>query len=319
MHAQFAELLASPIHGAARVLMDDLLSRMGDPNGGFVRQFQGNAFHSRLFELACFAYLEEAGLVVDRSWARPDFMVRNTTGYAAIEVVTLNPRSGQATDISLRAMANLSSQDLLEKVSREVPGRIGKTLHRKLRQGYQHLEHCHDRPLVFMVAPFFEAGSNFYTDDALIHPLFGAPEGAPNEIFPFFQREEAAAISAVLYCNQFTVSRFFRLATKRQPSPSNCRVVRQGVCYRRRDDEQSALMEFSHELGSSGIPIENWAEGVTVFENPFADVPLQRGFLPATSYLSVQDGFVTREVGEFHPVVSFMHVHLPDEAESVKP
>lgn len=318
MHPQFAELLASPIHGAARALMDDLFSRVGDPNGGFLRQFQGDAFHSRLFELACFAYLEESGLIIDRSRTRPDFLVHTATGYAAVEVVTLNPPSGQATDISLRQMAQLSSDDLIEKVSRELPGRIGKSLHRKLGQGYQHLDHCRDRPLVFMVAPFFEAGSNFYTDDALIHPLFGAPEGGTNEIFPFFQRDKAAAVSAVLYCNQFTVSRFFRVALACQPASANLRVVRQGTCYRRHDEEHAARQNFTHELGSHGVPIETWAEGVTVFENPCAEVPLPRGFLPATCYVSVQDGFVTREVGEFHPVVSFMHVHLSDKAEDLQ-
>jgi hypothetical protein len=40
---------------------------MGDPNGNFVRDFQGDGFHSRVFELACFAYLEEAGLTITRS------------------------------------------------------------------------------------------------------------------------------------------------------------------------------------------------------------------------------------------------------------
>ena len=212
-HPQFVELHASPLHEDARALMNALLNRMGDPNGGLVRNFQSDGFHSRLFEIACFAYLEEAGLTIDRSHERPDFLVSDHGCRVAVEAVTANPPTGQATDISLRQMAPLTDDQIFDKTNREFPGRIGKSLHKKLRHGYHHLDHCRDRPLVFMIAPFFEKGSGFYTDDALVYPLFGAPKGAPNAIFPFFQREKAAAVSAVLYCNQFTVSRFFRLAT----------------------------------------------------------------------------------------------------------
>ena len=48
-HPQFLALLESEPHGGARALMNALFGRMGDPNGQFVRHFQGNAFHSRLF------------------------------------------------------------------------------------------------------------------------------------------------------------------------------------------------------------------------------------------------------------------------------
>ena len=73
-HPQFVELRASPFHEDARALMNALLNRMGDPNGGLVRNFQSDGFHSRPFEIASFAYLEEVGLTIDRSHERPDFL-----------------------------------------------------------------------------------------------------------------------------------------------------------------------------------------------------------------------------------------------------
>jgi len=108
---------------------------------------------------------------------------------------------------------------------------------------------------VLMVAPFFEAGSNFYTDDALFYPLFGGPKGWDNEIFPFFHREEAAAVSAVLYCNQFTVSKFFRVATDFAVSGAQD-TVREGLCYRRHGIDEHALSDFTHQLGSPATPTE---------------------------------------------------------------
>src|SRR5258708_37494178 len=74
LHPQFRALRDSVFHADARVLMSTFYKRMGDPNGNFVDDFQADGFHSRLFELACFAYLEEAGLNPDRTHDSPDFL-----------------------------------------------------------------------------------------------------------------------------------------------------------------------------------------------------------------------------------------------------
>jgi hypothetical protein len=302
-HAQFTALLEFAPYADARSLMNKIFQRMGDPNGGFVRHFQGDGFHSRLFELCCFAYLEEAGLGVDRAQPCPDFIVSGQLGHAAVESVTLNSPAGQGTDISLLRLEPLTQEEIFAKVSRELAQRISRTLVRKLKHAYQDLDHCRDRPLVFMVGPFFEAGASFYTDDALFYPLFGGPEGWENETLPFFRRKEASAVSAVLYCNQFTVSKFFRLATDFSTSDLPI-TLREGMCYRPHGVDAHALCKFSHRLGSTATPKEKWAEGITVFENPYARIPLPRGLLPATSFVYVEDGYVSREVAEFHPVVS---------------
>lgn len=291
--------------------MTALLHRMGDPNGNFVRDFQGDGFHSRVFELASFAYLEEAGLAIDRSYERPDFVGVRDGQSVAVEAVTANPPGQQGADISLGQMTPLSQPEIFEQIRCEVSSRIGTSLKRKLRHRYHELPHCAGKPLVLMIAPFFEAGSVFYPDDALFHPLFGGPEGSDDELFPFFQREEAAAISAVLYCNQFTVPRFFRLATDftAKDAPT---AIREGVCYRRHGDDDHALYEFRHQVGASETPRETWTEGVTVFENPNATTPLPRGLLSGSCYVSVQEGFVCREVTDFHPVVSFTRIGVPE-------
>lgn len=290
--------------------MTDLAARMGDPNGNFIRDFQGEAFHARVFELACFAYLEEAGLTIDRSHEQPDFIAAYGEHAVAVESVTVNPVGGQGADVSLQNIKQLTNVEILDKVSVEVAERITRSLQKKLRHRYHELPQCAGNPLVLMISPFFEAGSNFYTDDALFYPLYGGPEGWSNIVTPFFHLEEAAPISAILYCNQFTVSRFFRLTTNFSAHGAP-RTVRAGYCYRRRGEDEYALQQFEHLLGSADLEQETWSEGVTVFENPFAEIPLRRGLLPATSYVSVQDGFVCREVSDFHPLLSSTVIQTP--------
>jgi hypothetical protein len=307
MHPQFAELKGSLIHQEARALMNDLLGRMGDPNGKFIRHFQGDAFHSRLFELACFAYLESAGLTIERTFAQPDFLASGDALSMAVEAVTANPPTGQSTDISLRQMVQLSDTEILEKVTQEFPTRMGNILRKKLAHGYHELPQCQNKPLVFMVAPFFEAGSVFYTDDALMYPLFGAADPALEKVDPFFRRPNAESVSAVIYCNQFTVSRFFRLTTNFNIRDTP-RVIRHGTCYRAHKNLDYSLSDFRYIVGSAGAPKESWADGVTVFENPHALVPLPRHALPCSSHISVREGHVYREVRGFHPVVSFTQI-----------
>jgi hypothetical protein len=309
LHPQFLELARSPVHGEARALVNRLFGRMGDPNGHFVEQFQGDGFHSRLFEIACFAYLEEAGLSIDRSYERPDYLVSRGSCSAAVEAVTSNPSTGQGADISLRQMTWLSEAEILEKVGHEFPQRVMKSLRKKLGHSYHLLPHCSDKPLVFMIAPFFEAGAGFYTDDALLYAILGPPHGVEWREAPFFDLENARNVSAVLYCNQFTVSRFFRLATD-FGGPGVPETVRHGTCYSRRGEDMHALLHFTHHMGSPSVPKELWSEGVTLFENPNARVPLPRGFLPATCYMHVHNGIVTRDVTDFHPVVSFTEMRV---------
>ena len=61
-------------------------------------------------------------------------------------------------------------------------------------------------------------------------------------------------------------------------------------------------------------PKETWSEGVTIFQNPFASIPLADDFLPASCVIALRDGYVSREVNGFHPVSSCMITHVPEAA-----
>ncbi len=71
----FMSLLKSDAHKGARKLMEAVYSRMTDPNGNFVRDFQSEGFYARVFELCCGAYLEFNDFDIERTYERPDFLV----------------------------------------------------------------------------------------------------------------------------------------------------------------------------------------------------------------------------------------------------
>jgi|GEM_PF-1561430 len=309
IHPAFKALRDSNDHQYAKGLMNSLFARMTDPNGNFVRDFQSDGFHSRVFELACFAYLEEAGLSINRQYERPDFVATRDNISICVEVTSANPSTGRKTDIALNRMLPLSEDQIQEKVNNEFPKRMRSVLRKKSRRRYERLSHCEGKPIVLMVAPFFEAGSVFYVDEALLRCLYdyGEVSEEQQKIAPLFTSKENDSISAVLYCNAFTVPRFFRLST---PLGENSELVaiRQGYYLEDSSESMFSVSEFRYRVGDDFVPRETWAEGVTVFLNPYARIPLDPLILPCTSRFSVRDDYLIRDIIGFHPVLSSMIV-----------
>lgn len=150
-----------------------------------------------------------------------------------------------------------------------------------------------------MVQPAFEAGANFYIDESLVTCLFGE-DGTPG----FFGRLDARPISAVVYCNGFTVSKFWRLSSPNL-FRTRVRAIRDGVCLIQ-GDRSGQPRPFRFEVGDPDGPDETWAEGVTVFLNPNADVPLELGVLPASSTITLREDTILRALKGFHPLTSTM-------------
>lgn len=263
-----------------------------------------------LFEIACFAYLESAGLKPNRIQSSPDFLASCDGLNLAIEVTTANPPKNQAADISLLQLENLSEEELAHKVNHEFPRRMFSILNKKLNHQYDKLPQCAGSPLILMVAPFFEAGSVYYTDDALVDCLYGINDTTTG----FFSHSNVESVSAVLYCNTFTVPRFFRLATPLDDT-AKISATREGMYYAVDSGSELSIREYQYRVGSHSSPKESWFEGVTLFLNPNALLPISKDILPCTSSFSVEDSYLIREVHGFHPVTSFMHIHLNNDGD----
>jgi hypothetical protein len=253
--------------------MEEIFERMGDTDGNFVDDFQGPGFHSRLFELACFAYFESTGWTVRRGKPSPDFLVTKGAGVLAVEAVTSNPRMGRETDIAVNLIPHPSTEDMGGKCNEELPIRLGSALYSKVQRRYWERPECRGLPFILFVGAFHEAGSTTYVDESVARYLFGADRyldwTVRNGVFVreapvsshslgdktipsnFFATENAEHVSAVLWCNQFTISRFLRID---------------------------------------------------------AEVPLADGAIASTSTFEVRDGRTVRTVHGFHPVLATTHL-----------
>jgi len=271
---------------------------MGDRNATFIKDFQGEGFHSHLFELACYAYLEEARFHVERPDPSPDFFATTPSGNAiAVEATTANPFS-RSTDISLRALSDLSQEEILQKAEVEFPKRMRTILMRKLMRRYHERPNCAGLPLVLAVGPFFEAGSTTYVDLSLLELFYGRGEESGER--GLFFGSEGAQISAVLYTNAFTVPRFVRLATPWDTA--DFVAEREGICLR--EDDPDSTYGFRYRMGAPETPTETWAEGVTLFLNLNATNPLKDFRLPCSCLYAGDEAGIYQAVSGFHPLAS---------------
>lgn len=327
-HVAFDRLRDSAAHVDARCLMDDVFRRKGDPDGNFVDDFQGPGFHSRLFELACFAYLEESGWAIKHGHRSPDFLVEKGSVRLAIEAVTSNSPLGRGEDIAAFKMPDPRGQDILAKCNDEFPIRMGSGLFSKLQRRYWEKPHCRGLPFVLIVGPFHEPGSMTYVDESLARYLFGVERlggwvnrngllvrESPVTSHSFegktipsnlFASEEANNLSAVIWCNQFTIPRFFRIAAEAHGLPDGVlSAIVQGM---RSGSDGYSAEEFEFAVGDSTVACESWSRGVTVFMNPHACIPLPENAITCTSTFRIRDGRLVREVHGFHSLTSFMRV-----------
>jgi hypothetical protein len=312
-HPQFTSLQNSPLHGGARDLINAAFSEMGDPNGNFVRDFQGHGFHNRLFELSCFSYLRAAGLELSSRHERPDFIGSRDGLSVAIEVTSANPRADADPDISLLRMEDLTEEEVHRRAREDFPQRMMKSLRKKLQHRYHELPHVAGKPLILMVAPSFEAAPGVYVDESLVPAFYPAASEDPEAAF--FARPDASAISAVAYCNSFSVSKFLRLSGS-DLGAFGYEAVRWGVAL---FDDEPDFLEFRYRVGDDDASDETWPEGVTLFLNPNADTPLPEGFLPASSSFACEGQDIYRRVIGFHPVNSFMFIQPASETAGDEP
>lgn len=307
-HPQFRSLLQSPFHKHARTLINSLFLEMGRIDKNFVEDFQTAGFHTRLFEIGCYAYLRSAEFQFDRSHNRPDFVVSRDGLNLIAEATSANPPGGRQTDIAIIQMPEISQEEISRKVMQELPKRIMSALSRKLAKKYHELPHCEGRPLVLMIAPFFEPGAHLYTDDAVVPCLYPVGrEELPNDVPPpFFEMPGAEHVSAVLYINSFSVSRFFRMSTF-CGSDAELGGRCWGVHCVDSGAEGMTYLEYQYDLGK-GAPDEPWFQGVTIYFNPAAAIPVPRDVLPCSSSFTMQGDVLRRQVFGFHPVTRFMQL-----------
>ena len=123
----------------------------------------------------------------------------------------------------------------------------------------------------------------------------------------FFFLPEAENVSAVLFSNSGTLSKFNRMGRLAGFGDGKSLMFRSGVCHHH--DPNAALPRPFHFEIAPGKATETWAEGLSMFHNPKARTAVPRELFPSIAHHVFRDGQVHSYIPEFHPYAS-MTFHL---------
>lgn len=114
----------------------------------------------------------------------------------------------------------------------------------------------------------------------------------------FFYFPDAEHISAVIINPNATISKFNRMGLMAGFGSPDVRITRRGFAANRRDAKEP--LPFTYEVGLPDY-VESWMEGLSVFHNPNANIPLDPGLLPGTAHHFLNgDGTLTTHFPDWH-------------------
>lgn len=323
-------------HSSARAIIQEMMPHLEDTDGNFVEQFQSTGFDARLWELYLFAYLREERLVVTRPKPAPDFRLERFDKVAYVEAVTTGRAAGLSLDEDLRGALPTDINEVRARLDGEIPIRFGSPLYSKLQKAYWNLPDVSRRPLVIAIADFHAKGSMLWTSTGLQEYLYGTRHdfsidaagrlvisplkievhrhGTKEIPSGFFFQPQAENISAVLFSNSGTVSKFTRMGKLAGFGDPAVTIMRTGTRYTH--DPNAALpTPFVHEV-KSGKCYESWGEGLSVFHNPNALVPLPEELFPSIAHHRFDRGQIRSHIPEFHPFGSVTVILIPQDEGS---
>ena len=334
-HAYFTRLISHAAFRGARKAISEMMPHFVDVDGNFVQQFQSDGFDSRVWELYLFAMLKESGFELDRSFHAPDFVGNNFGKDIALEAVIVGRKPSEKISSLLVAPRLPTSAEVEDKLKNEMPIRFGSPLFSKLKKEYWNLDHVKGKPLVIAIADFHDEFSMVWSHSALYAYLYGkryevkkGADGAlravqediqshnhEGKIIPsgFFLQSEAENISAVLTSASGTISKFNRMARQAGYGDPDIKVYREGYCH---DHDPGALKPeyFKYEVNEESS--ENWSEGINIYHNPNANIPLDPDTFPFAGHHTIRDSDIVSMLPDFHPYSSWTINFTPKGKEN---
>jgi len=319
-HKVFATLIGSRGYSPARALIGEMMHYFEDVDGNFVQQFQSDGFDARLWELYIYALLNELGYGLDRAQPAPDFHCLGLGGDFFIEAVTVNP-SGEVPETD-----GPGREAYFEHY---VPLKYGSALFSKLKKRYWEQPHVAGHPLVMAIQDFHAPQAMAWSNSALVEYLYAirqterVNEAGKTEIVSepvaeyrrgdrppipagFFLQPDSDQISAVIANPGGTLSKFNRMGFVAGFGDRDIKMVRGGYCYRKSPIAEKFALEV-HAPDYS----ESWCEGLSVYHNPRAAIPLPPEAFPCAAHHTSRDGRILSSQPDFHPVGTTTHIIVP--------
>ena len=316
----------------ARGMIREVYGSFADLDGNFLEQFQTTGFDSRIWELYLHAYLVDAGFSLLPS-QRPDFVISKAGITLGIEAVTANRTQNGSRDpdvsytwpLLIDPESYLNDSSFVDKEKNFVPIRLGSALFSKLQKRYWEVEQIAGRPLIFAIETFHDLHSLHYSSSALGTYLYGFrheclwdPQGrllvVPKKVDThtyagktiqsgFFFLPHAENVSAVLFSNSGTVSKFNRMGQSGDHRNPRIRLICNGTCYNP-DPDAATPLSFSYDVEDPRYA-EWWGQGIEMFHNPMAVHPVDRRLFPGIAHHRLEGGNIYTEAPEFQPLASF--------------
>ncbi|HXI41953.1 MAG TPA: hypothetical protein VNH18_30655 [Bryobacteraceae bacterium] len=319
-HPVFRTLISQRGYSPARAIIGEMMHYFEDADGNFIQQFQSDGFDARLWELYLYALVNELGYGLDREHAAPDFHCQGLLGDFFIEATAVHP----SDRVPLVDAANRGAY-----FEHYVPMKYGSALFSKLRKKYWEQPHVAGHPLVLAVQDFHASQAMIWSNSALVEYLYAirqierVNEEGQSEIVSepvteyrwgdkppvpagFFLQPDSENISAVIANPGGTISKFNRIGFLAGFGDRDIKMLRGGFCYKGSRIPERFVAEV-HEPGYE----ETWCEGLNVYYNPNARIPLPPDSLPCAAHHTSRNGRILSDQPPFHPVGSTTHVIVP--------
>ncbi len=292
LHQYFKILIYEPRYEAARNLIKEIVYSYIDPDGHYIKEFQTNGFDARLWELYLYVFLYNSGFEFQHGHAAPDFHVNWFGEELFLEAVTVNPSQNPDRPDPDPP----ETQEEIDRLKNDyLPIKYGSPLYSKLQKKYWEKEHVNGKPLVIAIHDFHMPGSMTWSHNALADYLYGIRvKGVVNEkgqIIPvvenveshtwqgktipsnFFSQPDAENISAVLFTNSATITKFNRMGKLAGLGSKGFKFIRQGYRFNPAPDAYAPI-PFAIDVDDDKYE-ESWSDSVIMYHNPNAVYPVK--------------------------------------------
>jgi hypothetical protein len=230
LHPHFNALISNPELEAEKNLIKEIVYSYIDVDGHYIKEFQTEGFDARLWELYLYVYLHNSGFEIIREYPSPDYHVSFFGNEYFIEAVTVNPSKdlNRSDPKPPKTIAEISS--LKEDY---MPIKFGSPLYTKLKKKYWEKSHVAGKPFIVAIHDYHMPGSMTWSGSSLQEYLYGVRafldidkygKQVPclkkidnhswgNKTIPsnFFAQADTENISAVLFSNAATTTKFNRM------------------------------------------------------------------------------------------------------------
>jgi hypothetical protein len=327
----FKLMITTMSHLPAIIAIGETYLAMPRPDDNFVSDMRTSNFDARLWELSLLAAFREQGLSVSQDQPSPDLLIEREGHQCFVEAVTANPvERFSGFPAPARAPA-----DKAERVLGAAAVRFAKTLRSKIQREYEQFPNVKRKPFALAVADYHAPGSMTWSREALPSYLYGVhPEvvdgpGGPHAIGPsvavlrgkdqipagLFCDPAMAHLSAILFSNAGTISKFNRMGFLAGWRPPGLSMVRDGHLFDRTPGAlQSIPFELdilSDEYAAMWPGGEAWCQELDVYHNPLASHPIPFALLPGATHWFETDGEIAcQSMWQWSVLSSVTHVRM---------